>query len=184
VKIVQKVKTKAAAQMLKKMPEPIRVKRAFHFGSASSIGIIYQDDDERFFNKIRQFAKEVKEQFGVKTIRAIGYVPLKEKMLPIWQSQKLEFGYFTEDDLNWHLKPIQRITAFKNEEFDILIDLSDGNSFPIAYLFKESKAKMKVCRDNTENGKFGDLLLMLPSPFQFEKYLQNIKSYLGNPALQ
>jgi hypothetical protein len=184
MKIVEKVKTKAAAQMLNKMPEPSRVRQAFHFGSAKSIGILYQDDDERYFNKVRNFAKEIKDHFNVKTIRAIGYVPLKEKMLPIWQSQKLEFGYFTSDDLNWHLKPIQRTTAFKNEEFDILIDLSDGDVLPLAFLFKESKAKMKVCIQDSISGKSGDFLLMMAPPLNFEKYIQQIKSYLGNPALK
>jgi len=170
--------------MLKKISEPVRIKHAFNFNTAKSIGILYQDDDERLYNKIRAFAKELKEKHEVKNIRALGYVPVKEKMLPIWQSQKLEFGYFTQDDLNWHRRPISRVTAFRNEEFDMLIDLSDGNVLPLLYLFKESKAKMKVCRDNTENGKAGDFLLMLPTPFQFDKYLQHIKSYLGNPALQ
>jgi hypothetical protein len=184
VKIVQKVKSKAAEQMLKKSPEPSRVRQAFHFGSAKSIGIMYQDDDERLFNKIRNFAKELKEHFQIKTVRIIGFVPLKEKMLPIWQSQKLEFGYFTLDDLNWHLKPVRRTTAFKNEDFDILIDFSDGNALPLVYLFKESRAKMKVCNQESYSGKYGDFLLMMKEPINFENYMKQIRAYLDNPALK
>ena len=170
--------------MLKKISEPVRIKQAFNFDNAVSIGILYQDDDERLYNKIRAFAKELKEKHNVKNIRALGYVPVKEKMLPIWQSQKLEFGYFTQDDLNWHRRPVTRVTAFRNEDFDILIDLSEGNVLPILYLFKESKAKMKVSVQSSQAEKFSDFMLIMKPPFNFEQYLQQLKLYLGNTALR
>jgi hypothetical protein len=184
MKIVQQVKQKAGLQMLKKISEPVRIKQAFNFDNAVSIGILYQDDDERLYNKIRAFAKELKEKHNVKNIRALGYVPVKEKMLPIWQSQKLEFGYFTQDDLNWHRRPVTRVTAFRNEDFDILIDLSDGNVLPILYLFKESKAKMKVSVQSSGAEKYADFMLIMKPPFNFEQYLQQLKLYLGNTALR
>lgn len=184
MKIVQQVKQKAGFQMLKKISEPVRIKHAFNFDTAKSIGILYQDDDERLYNKIRAFAKELKEKHEVKNIRALGYVPFKEKMLPIWQSQKLEFGYFTQDDLNWHRRPISRVTAFRNEEFDMLIDLSDGNVLPLLYLFKESKAKMKIGLQASGSEKFADFMLILKAPVVFENYLQQLKIYLGNSALK
>jgi hypothetical protein len=184
MKIVQQVKQKAGLQMLKKISEPVRIKQAFNFDNAVSIGILYQDDDERLYNKIRAFAKELKEKHNVKNIRALGYISVKEKMLPIWQSQKLEFGYFTQDDLNWHRRPVTRVTAFRNEDFDILIDLSDGNSLPLLYLFKESKAKMKVSVQSSDAEKYADFMLIMKAPFNFEQYLQQLKLYLGNTALR
>ncbi len=184
MKIVQQVKQKAGFQMLKKISEPVRIKHAFNFDTAKNIGILYQDDDERLYNKIRAFAKELKEKHQVKNVRALGYVPAKEKMLPIWQSQKLEFGYFTQDDLNWHRRPVTRVTAFRNEEFDMLIDLSDGNILPLLYLFKESKAKMKISMQSSSAEKFADFMLIMKPPFVFDQYLSQLKIYLGNNALK
>lgn len=170
--------------MLRKQQEPARIKQAFNLDNAKTIGVLYNDDDERFFNKIRAFCKEIKDKPNIKSIRALGFVDAKEKMLPIWQSQKLEYGYFTQDDLNWHLRPINRVTAFKNEDFDILIDFTNGNTVPILYLFKESKAKMKVAIKATKADQFADFMLIMKSTPSIEEYIAQLKKYLGNNALK
>jgi hypothetical protein len=184
MKIVDQVKHKAGLQMLRKQPEPSRMKQAFHFDNASSIGVLYLDDDERYFNKIRAFCKELKDKPNIKSIKALGFVNTKEKMLPIWQSQKLEFGYFTQDDLNWHLRPINRVTAFRNEDFDILIDLTGGNNVPSLYIFKESKAKMKVSLQSTRAESYADFMLIMKTSPTLEELILQLKKYLGNSALK
>ncbi len=184
MKIVEQVKQKAGLQMLRKQPEPSRVKQAFHFDNATSIGVLYLDDDERYFNKVRAFCKELKDKPNIKSIKALGFVNAREKMLPIWQSQKLEFGYFTLDDLNWHLRPINRVTAFRNEDFDILIDLTGGNNIPCLYIFKESKAKMKVGLQSSKAEASADFMLIMKSPPTLEEMVSQLKKYLGNSALK
>lgn len=184
MKIVRQLKQQAGLKWLKRGPEPVRLRTACNFNTAVKVGILYLDDDERFFNRVKSFSKELKEKFGIKNVRALGFVNLPQKALPIWQAQKLDFGYFTLDDLNWHLKPIERVSPFKQEEFDILLDLSDGNTVPLLYIFKESKAHLKVGRKNTYGEPYADLILMLKENHSWEDYLKQITTYLGNTTIQ
>jgi hypothetical protein len=96
----------------------------------------------------------------------------------------LEFGYFTQDDLNWHLRPINRVTAFRNEDFDILIDLTGGNNVPTLYIFKESKSKMKVSLQSTKAEPYADFMLIMKNAPTLEELIIQLKKYLGNSALK
>ena len=59
-------------------------------------------------------------------------------------SKKLSSGYFCKSDLNWFSKPSTEVVNFTGIEFDILIDLELEPVFPLKFVLKSSKAKMKV----------------------------------------
>jgi hypothetical protein len=184
MKFFEKIKLSAGRRALGKLPDAKRIRSGSNFHDAQSIGILYIDNDERYFNKIKAFAKYLKDKFGVRHIRCVGFVNDSAKNLSIWQSQKLEFEYFTKDDLNWYLRPVQNVSKFIKEDFDILIDLTNGDQIPLNFIFKESKAKMKVGLKDSLAARQCDLMIDLGDNPTIDKYLQNLDVYLSNPQIK
>ncbi len=184
MKFVENIKLSAGRRALGKMEEPRRQRAGSNFHDAQSVGILYADSDERYFNKIKAFAKYLKDKFGVRHIKCVGFVNESSKNLPIWQSMKLEFEYFTKDDLNWYLRPVQNVSKFIKEDFDILIDLTNGDYIPLNFIFKESKAKMKVGLRDSLAARQCDLMIDLGDNPTIDKYLQNLDMYLSNPQIK
>lgn len=184
MKFVDKIKLTAGRRALGKMIDPVRLRAGSNFHDASSIGILYVDSDERYFNKIKAFTKYLKEKFGVRQVQCLGFVNDLQKHLPIWQSHKLEFEYFTKDDLNWHMRPVQNVGKFIKEEFDILIDLTHGDHIPINFIFVESKARMKVGLKDSRSARFCDLTIDLGDSPNLDAYLKNLDVYLSNPKIK
>jgi hypothetical protein len=184
MKFIEKIKLSVGRRALGKSPDVQRNRRGSNFHDAVSVGILYVDNDERYFNKIKAFHKYLKEKFGVKHVNCLGFFNDNTKNLSIWQSQKLEFEYFTKDDLNWYLRPVQNVSNFIKQDFDILIDLTQGEHIPINFIFKESKAKMKVGLSESLTSVQSDLLLNLGENPTIEQYLQNLDVYLSNPQIK
>ena len=184
MKFVEKIKLSAGRRALGKMPDVSRMRSGSNFHDAQSVGIIYVDSEERYFNKIKAFAKYLKDKFGVRHVKCIGFVNDTNKNLPIWQSQKLEFEYFTKDDLNCYLRPVQNVSKFIKEDFDILIDLTNGDHIRLNFIFKESKAKMKVGLRDSLAARQCDLMIDLGDNPTIDKYLQNLDLYLSNPQIK
>ncbi|MBL7944052.1 MAG: hypothetical protein JNM00_14880 [Flavobacteriales bacterium] len=180
----KKFRELAGKRALKTEAHATRQKRGFNFTTAKKIGLLYKDSDEDFFKKIRNYTKHLKEQFGVKSVFVMGFVDLPEKRLPVYQSRKLEFDFFSRGDLNWHLKPIRQVGNFLREELDILIDLSEGNELPLNFLMKASKASMKVGLKGSRSEKYADLVIDLgPSPTA-DRYFEQLNTYLSNNRIQ
>jgi len=67
----------------------------------------------------------------------------KKEVLDLYSLQ-LGMLYFTKSDLNWYYKPKNHNTNdFMNARFDILIDLTLEEKFPLKYIVDLSRAKYK-----------------------------------------
>lgn len=184
VKIRRKIKEIAGARLLKKESEVLRIRKGSNYHDAKSVGIIYKDLDEPFFKAIRAYAKFLKEKYGIQQVTALGYIDEVSKKIPVWQQHKLEFEYFTKDDLNWHLKPVKSVSRFIQEPFDLLLDFSGGNVVPLNYVFKSSVAGMKVGVKGSKSERFSDFIIDMGSQFGVEKYVEQLNLYLSNPKIK
>lgn len=184
VRIRKKIKEFAGRRLLKKESEVLRIRKGSNYHAANSIGLLYKDTDESFFKAIRKFAKTLKEKYNVQYVAALGFIDDAEKNIPVWQQQKLEFEYFTRDDLNWHLKPMKNVQKFAKQPFDILIDFSGGNVVPINYVLKSSVAGMKVGVRGVKAEKYCDFVIDMQNQFGMEKYVEQLNLYLSNPNIK
>jgi len=184
VKIRGKIKEMAGSRLLKKEFEVLRIRKGSNYHSAKSIGIIYKDLDEAFFKEIRAYAKYLKDEYNVQQVIALGFIDEVAKKIPVWQQHKLEFEYFTKDDLNWHLKPVKGISRFVQVPFDLLLDFSGGNVVPLNYVFKSSVAGMKVGVRGSKSERFSDFIIDMGSQFGLEKYVEQLNLYLSNPKIK
>lgn len=174
------IKQKAGKFLLIKELETHRNRRGSNFEKATSVGIIYRDTDEQMYLFVKQYLRHLRDNHGIKMLRAMAFVNGKEKHIPRWQAHKLELDYYTPADLSWRLSPSVHLRQFASEEFNVLIDLSDKWSVELEWLVNHSKAQMKVGRQGSLNEKYYDMLFNLGNDKPLDKFVTQIDYYLSN----
>lgn len=130
-KYILKVKTK----------ELDRKKTVIGLSYAKSVGIIFNATSNKSFDLVKDLVKILTEK-GIKC-NTIGYI--NSKKIGEHYLYRKGFAFITNKQLNWYYKPTdEQADEFINTEFDILINLSISDDFPVQYLTALSKAKFKV----------------------------------------
>lgn len=152
------------------------LKKLITFDDAKSIGILYDSTNEKHFELVRKYVKEIREN-NHKEVLALGYYDQKE--LPPMRFAKLGLDFFTRKDLNWYFKPMAPVVKnFTQRDFDILIDLHTGNSIPFRYIVASSKAKFKIGKYDRLATPFYDFMLSISDSLTFNQYIEQINHYL------
>jgi hypothetical protein len=184
MKLPKRVRQIMGARMLRNEAEPVRLRKGFNFHSAQNVGLIYLDSDEQFYNEINNFSKLLKSDFDIRKVLSLAFVDEIEKKIPAWQIQNEHSTFFTRKDLNWHMRPTSGMENFISEDFDILIDFSGGNSLPLNFIMKESRAKMKVGLRGTKAERYCDFILNMGNQFGISSFVEQLNSYLSNPKIR
>ena len=145
-----------------------------NFISSSTVGLIFVAEDKRLLNLAKEFMSYIEERgirvFGLAFVSKsdlIGYFPYRKGV-----------DYFGLDKLNWYGKPLDEgIEEFIERPFDILIDISLSDIYPVEYIFALSKAKFKIC-NNSSKAQFADFVLNLNRTNDLELFIEQIKHYL------
>lgn len=144
--------------------------------SARSIGIIFNAKDERTFKQIREFSDKLRGG-GLRTVKALGFVPKAEVAAFLQSSQ--DFDFFTREDFNWYYKPQGRkVVGFISEQFDILIDLRLSKFTPLLFIVALSRAQFKVGRYRTKFKEFYDLMIDVDDNSDLDYFIEQILKYL------
>jgi hypothetical protein len=142
---------------------------------AKKIGILYTLEDVPDYDRVSEFVAEL--QHDNKVVRALGFVRNKNlvsRFLP-----KLSFDFFSRRDLTWFYKPVHaKVKDFIEKEFDLLIDLSRNDNFPLKYIAGLSKAVCRVGHFSEDNGAFYDLMIDMKATKSTDEYLGQIRHYL------
>lgn len=142
---------------------------------AKKIGILYTVNDVPDYEWVSNFVSELQGEH--KEVKALGFVKNKnlvQRFLP-----KLSFDFFSKRDLTWFYKPIHKqVRDFIEKEFDILIDLSLHDSFPLKYIAGLSNALLRVGKFSEENTEYYDLMIDLNPSMTSDDYLGQIQHYL------
>ena len=131
-----RLKSKLANRILNsKLKALSRNKKVFNLDSAQTAGILWEIDQEASFRKIES---ELRNS-GIKT-SGLCYFPTKKAVIP------QEINGFTRKQASWWLEiPKAKVAEdFIRQKFDILIDLSSQQRFPIVYLTALSNAAFKI----------------------------------------
>ena len=118
-----------------------KVKYSCNLKKSNSIAVFFDATDVNNIKIIKDFVYNFSS--GKQKVSAMGYVNKSNKSFDHFSSQY--FDYFSNKYLNWFGKPYRHlITNFLDYEYDILIDLSLKNHYPLNYLLKASTAKYKI----------------------------------------
>jgi len=176
VDIFRKPKEKIAHWLLTKKQRNLhRAKEVHNFDTARNIGVIFSLEKEESFDVTNQFlnflaGKKIK-------VYALGYVPQKE--IPPKLAPNSKINLFTRKDLNWYYMPTHPIVnQFTEQEFDILIDLSDYTLWPLKFVNNLSRARFKVGKE-ANDGKNYDMMLKIGEDQDLQYFIEQIKYYLS-----
>ena len=143
---------------------------------AKRIGILYTLDEVLDYERVSAFVRQL--QGNHKEVKALGFVKNKnliQRFLP-----KISYDFFSKRDLTWFYKPIHtQVKDFIEKEFDLLIDLSLHDSFPLKYIAGLSKALLRVGKFSEENTDYYDLLIDMKQTTTSDEYLGQIQHYLS-----
>jgi len=174
--IIQNIKKNVGWWILNKSIKKVKRDASFqNYTTAKNIGIIFNATHQDTYETARKYIKTISDK-GLK-IKALGFVDSKE-VLDFYQKSTY-FDYFSRKNLNWYSKPNNPNTEeFINTKFDILIDLSIIEDFPIQYIVALSKAKFKVgCVKENEN--FYDFMLQLNEKKQLSFFIEQLDYYFN-----
>jgi len=173
------LRARMAAYFLRREKEPARKKKGANFSTADSVAIIAVDTDEQAFKKLRKYVQHLRTEHQIKNVVVFSFINGNEKDVPVYHAHKLEYDYFTFDDLTWNLKPGQAIKNFILRDFDILIDATHSEYYPLRYVLINSVARMKVGRTGHAASKFLDLSLDVPTTSSFDEFMSQADHYLS-----
>lgn len=151
--------------------------KTVQFERAKSIGILYDSTDEKYFELVKKYVKDIREQHH-KEVLALGYYDQDE--LPPMRFSKLGLDFFTRKQLNYFLKPKATVVKnFINREFDILIDLHTANHIPFRYIVAQSKAKFKIGKYEKAATNFYDFMISTRDHVSLHQFIGQVNQYLN-----
>lgn len=124
-----------------KSGQNVRVAKVCSINDARSVGILYNATNPVSFEIIKTFTKVLLQKKI--EVSALGYVDSK-KLIDHYLYRK-GFDFFTKNELNWYYKPVSNIVDdFIKKPFDIFINLSLEDYYPIQYITALSVSSFKV----------------------------------------
>lgn len=126
-----------------KLSETRRKVVACNINQATSIGILFNATEQVSFEIVKELVKNLSAKN--REIEVLGYVDTKQ-LIDHYLYRK-GFDFFTRKQLNWYYKPLaENVEDFIKKPFDLLLDLSLDNPFPLKYIVTYSEAKFKAGR--------------------------------------
>lgn len=108
-----------------------------HFTGLHTVGILFDATDKTVRQQVLNYTKALAKQAG--TVKVLGYMDVKEP------TEELPFDNFCKKDLDWLWRPKLNIAnAFKQQKFDLLINLCQTDCFPLEYLAVSINANYKI----------------------------------------
>lgn len=177
MKWIRDIKKKLSGYFLDLKPQTNRRVKVCNYDQATSVGLIYKEKNESFYILVKQYVKYLKEEHGIRDVLAMAYVD--DKHIPHWQVQKLEFEFFSNEHLDWRLKPSSlEVDNFIAKDFDILLDFTLDTPPPLMYVLAQSRARFKVGAWHPKKSDLLDLMVDLKETNTFDEYVNKLNHFL------
>ncbi len=175
MKFVGDIKDKAGIVALNKELKSFKRESSIqNFESAVTAGFIFDADDREKYQQAKDFIAFTEK----KEIRifGVGYTAKSDQIA--YFPYKNGVGYFGLDEINWYGKPTNPVVDdFLKRRYDLLLDLTQSDLFPVHYIFALSSAKFKIT-NNSIKAKYADFVLQLENSEKLATYIAQIKHYL------
>ncbi len=158
----------------RKLRNQRRKKFISNFENSQLIGVVFKTDNQSDFEIVKKFLHFLTEQNN--KIVAMCYVDVKK--VPDYYLLRKGFNFFSRNDLNFFFLPKSNsILDFIEKPFDMLIDLSTDNNFPLHFISNLSKAKFKIGKFNANSSCF-DVMIDISKDNSVQSLIEHIKHYV------
>ena len=155
--------------------EQKRQRQVFNLEGANRITILFDGTKPKDVQRVKTFVNVLSK--GKELVSALGYVNEKDKSFE--HMSTLHFDFFSNNELNWYGKPQGMVVEnFLQEEYDILIDLSLKEFYPLTYMAVASPSKFKVGRYREDVNVF-DLTIDNKKDRSLDALIKEITHYLN-----
>ncbi len=175
MKILNNIKRKSGLKALAKSLRQVkRTKFVHNLVTARKIGIVTFLKNSKDFDEVLNFQHFLINQHM--DVSILGYYP--EKEIPQQLLLRKDTNIFCKKDVNWFGKPKNDfIDDFCKHEYDILIDLSMEEVFPLRWVSTLSRSKFKV-GNLSYSGNPYDLIIDIEKPRGILYLIDQVKHYL------
>jgi len=175
--VFENLRYKISNMLLRKKAAKLkRQKMLFDFASAKYVGVLCSPHDETGTTHLKEFLHYLSNK-GIK-YSVVGY--FDEKKIPENFLYVKDIDFITKDDLNFLFIPESPIVKqFIDEPFDMLINCSLGDYFPLKYVSHLSVAKCKVGVMRQDETCY-DLMIDVTKKPTIEYFIENLEKYLSN----
>ncbi|HLN53389.1 MAG TPA: hypothetical protein VK212_06745 [Lentimicrobium sp.] len=154
-----------------------RIKRPVNLTNAGSIGIIYLLSSEEEYNRVSSFTKKLQDKG--KKVHVIGLYHYNR--IPVFYIPKLSYDLLLPSDIDILYRPdAPFVKQFVNEEFDMLIDLSNPDNFTLHYISSLSKAHFKIGKKIDDRPLPYDLMIDTSEEISSQELIDQIVYYTSN----
>lgn len=142
--------------------------------NAKYVGILYEIGDESTYIWLSKFVNMLLSEG--KTLRIVGYH--NNKYVPYFCIPQLKYDFFCNKETNWFGKPNANfVQEVIDEPFDILLDLTLEDSFPLNYFTATSNAHFKIGRNTAGKINYLDLMIELEENHAISDLMYFINDY-------
>ena len=171
--IIEQIKNSFYQSVLKQRGS-IRPKRIItNLNDAQAIGIIYDSSDPDRDITITKFAEMLRNKG--KTVEIMAYI--NDKKI----DHKGDVAIFNPKAVNWYGIPLdERVNAFCNKPFDLLICAILTENRPLEYIAYMSKAKYRIGPFDAKKTYCYDLMIEMGGKTDLSYLLQQMVHFLEN----
>ncbi|MEM6316350.1 MAG: hypothetical protein AAF960_01695 [Bacteroidota bacterium] len=138
-----------------------------NFTGTQSVGFLLNATDKNDWEIVTAYINQLKKQ--TQTIQVLAFEDTKEC------TEDLPFDVFCKKDLDWLWRPKEAIQRqFKQHQFDLLINCSQTDCFPLEYLAVSANANYKIGALTDYPNNY-DLMLEAKS---IDKYLEQVDFFI------
>jgi hypothetical protein len=176
VKLFSKIRSSYGEKNLtKKLKSLVRSKKAHNFNTAKKIGILFDAGNQDDFRHVKDFNKFLSGLHIECSI--LGYLNSEEIRSDLLYRENVNI--FCKKDLDFFFRPSHPdAIGFLSKKFDMLIDLSLIDYYPLRYISSLSPSDFKVGRF-TEGKSELDLMIDIHSQPTLEFLIEQIKNYVS-----
>jgi len=176
VKLIDNIKRNTGLSALSKSFKTVKRNRVVHnlvtARKIAIIGVVASPKDFDDFTSLQRFLIEKNIQ-----VEVLAYFPGKE--IPQQLLLRKGINIFNRDEVNWYGKPLLPfVDLFCREEYDILIDLSMDELFPIRWIATLSRSKFKV-GSLSYSGNPYDLIINVENKKEIPYFSEQVLHYLN-----
>ena len=151
-----------------------RIKSIFNFETSQIIGVVFKTDTQGDFEIVKKFLHFLTDQNN--KVVALCFVDYKR--VPDYYFLRKGFNFFSRSDLNLFFMPkTQFIHDFMEKSFDMFIDLSIDNNFPLHFIGSLSKSKFKIGKLQQGRNCY-DVMIDTSKDNTVQSLIEQIKHYV------